>query len=299
MAYHLLTLRSKYGYGDDEMLEGYYANASGYVYNNQKLSAVSNDIANAQTPAHKRQYFVQKVREQTAKYRTLDPALRKNTPPSFGVERAGAFRDFQSPGSVLPTDNPLEVAISSELTNAFFAVQGTPEDGADTCYTRYGKFSLTPPDPNNGNVYLTLANRLALREDGTAIEVDPAAGPIHINPNGDVVQGDNTITRIPLYRMNRSPDPLNQQSADLQNLEARGSHLFAIHPAKGTETFPFLIAVDDDSRPLVPRAIEASNVSSAEKLSELMALNQSASANQYAMKAHLETTNKLLQSNRI
>jgi flagellar basal-body rod protein FlgG len=199
------------------MFRSLHIAATGMAAQEAHLDGISNNIANANTVGYKRQ----RVEFQDLLYQTIrapgSPTGATTMDPSgvqlgSGVRVAGTARGF-SQGSLLNTDNPLDVAIEG---NGFFAVQQA--DGT-MAYTRAGSLQT------DGQGRLVTPEGLPL---DPPVVIPPDAQDVAISPDGTVtalVGGDTT------------PVELGQLSvATFQNpggLYATGHNLYRSSPASG------------------------------------------------------------------
>ena len=123
------------------MIEGLYIAASGGTKQFKKLNILSNNIANINTQGYKRDMLVYEERKSPLQQISLNGPNTKNLssllesdPTVSYVQVTRSLTDF-SQGSLIKTDNPLDVAIEG---NGFFVVD-TPQGNR---YTRNGNFHL-------------------------------------------------------------------------------------------------------------------------------------------------------------
>lgn len=146
------------------MDSGYYAACAGLAAQTQALELVAHNLANLATTGY---------RGQETTFRSLlagDRAVHANAlnvaVNDFGV-LSGSRLDLTS-GSLIPTGNPLDVAVSG---NGFFTVQ-SPQG---VLYTRDGSFHLTPTGQlvtSQGNAVLGEQGPVILPTGNAAISSD-------------------------------------------------------------------------------------------------------------------------------
>jgi flagellar basal-body rod protein FlgF len=152
------------------MDSGYYAAAAGLAAQTQALDLVAHNLANLSTTGYRGQQTTFRsllAGNGSASGNVLNTAIN-----NFGV-LSGTRLDL-SPGSLLPTGNPMDVAVAGSGFLAVRSAQGV-------LYTRDGSFHLTPTGQlvtGQGNAVLgeqgpvTLPNgKVAISSDGT-ISVD-------------------------------------------------------------------------------------------------------------------------------
>ena len=120
------------------MLRGIYAAAAGMINQRERLDVISNNLANISTTAYKRSQpvsrgFYQIFAEEVVRF----PSLRGSQAVPGGGSTLDATADDFSPGPLVDTGNPLDVAIDGP---GFFVVRAP----AGERYTRAGNFSLNP-----------------------------------------------------------------------------------------------------------------------------------------------------------
>jgi flagellar basal-body rod protein FlgG len=160
------------------MIRGIYTAAAGLTTATLRLGAVSNNVANAQTPGYKQDMLPDEVGKplDLARY-AVGPngqALGTiNLGPQVGVSQLDL-----TGGPLQETSNPLDLAIGG---TGFFAVQAA--DGT-TRYTRDGGFSLDSSgvlrardgsavlDTNNRQIQLPQGANVAVAADGTILSND-------------------------------------------------------------------------------------------------------------------------------
>jgi len=123
------------------MIEGLYIAASGGTKQLKKLDILSNNIANINTQGFKKDLLVYEEKKGSLHQALLNGSVMNNLTSSTGSDPAVSYVqvtqsqiDF-SQGSLIKTDNPLDVAIEGE---GFFVIN-TP---TGTRYTRNGNFHL-------------------------------------------------------------------------------------------------------------------------------------------------------------
>ncbi len=217
------------------MNRGVYTVTSGGLAALARLDAATQNLANVNTAGYKAERLVFRVKPLAPNPGDLlDPVLGRT---AAQVVQSETVRDF-SPGSVRPSGNPLDVAITGQ---GFFAV-ATPRGER---YTRQGTFAI------DGEGYL-------------------------VTPHGERVQGPNGDLRLPAGEPRFAEDgsiTVDGAAAgqlklvgfgDRPPLVPEGATLFA--PAPGVVPAP-LAAADVH---LHPGAIEAANVDIGSSMIELV-----------------------------
>jgi flagellar basal-body rod protein FlgF len=186
------------------MMEGLYIAASGGTKQLKKLDVLSNNIANINTQGFKKDMLVYEEKKnpiQQLNQNGFDPNMLNTfsgTDPAVSyVQVTQSLTNFEQ-GSLIKTDNPLDVAIEGK---GFFVVI-TPEGER---YTRNGNFHLDGTGQlvdKKGNMLMTRSEEPILIPFGTK--------QISINQDGSVFGG-----------IEIDPDPLGQlKIVNFNNLHA-------------------------------------------------------------------------------
>ncbi len=186
------------------MLEGLRTAAAGMAAQQQKLDAVSNDLANANTTGYKRVRvgFSDLLYEQAGR-----PAADGVT-VGTGARAVQAGRGFEQ-GSVRDTGNPLDVAIQGQ---GFMRVQ--LPDGRQAL-TRDGGLHV------DGNRRLVTATGAVL-QPAITIPEGVSEDQISISRNGTVLAAGRTVGRIELVSVR-----------NLAGLQSAGENAFVTTAASG------------------------------------------------------------------
>jgi len=214
------------------MLEGLYSAAAGMTAQQQRLDAVSNDIANVNTAGYKGQRLA---------FRDLAyVAERTGEGVRAGAGAAvGTIGRTSGQGAVRETGEPLDVAIAGD---GYLTVR-RPDGG--TALTRAGALRADAA----GDLTTATGERL-VPPVNIPRDVDPAA--VKIAPDGAVTAGARALGQIALVEV---PAPAGLQSV--------GDNLFATTAASGA-TRPAAGAS------LQQGALEASNVDMGDAMVDLM-----------------------------
>ncbi len=281
------------------MLSGYYANVSGMNYNSEKLEVISNNLSNANTTAFRRSLSVVRSRQENSGTKWIENDAGKRLPDISGIQRTGIFKIYKDTGTLQETGNSMDVAIPSELKNAFFSVNRSDPNDRGIYYTRNGTLGfglLDPRNPDSPNV-LYLGGHIALDEARQPIEIDPVNGSLNIGIDGMVQQGNTPIGELPIYRFNKSPDPNSILDANLQQLSQRGDSLYKVPEKLRNEFHPSRIEIGKNgaSRLIIQGVREGSNVNPITELVEMMEATKSYSSNANAIGQQVESLTKLFQ----
>ncbi len=174
------------------------AAASGLRARIESLDMLANNIANASAPGFKadREFFGQYMSAEAS-----DSPEGTNPPTLPVVERQ--WTDFAQ-GSLLPTGNPLDLAINGK---GFF-VANAP---SGPVFTRDGSLQISP----QGDL-VTLAGYPVQGQDGKPIHLDNSM-PVEIAPDGMVRQGGQDVSQLAVVDF-----------ADPAALSKRGNNYFRL-----------------------------------------------------------------------
>ena len=164
------------------MLPGVYAAAAGMITQRERLDVIANNLANVSTAAFKRaepisRGFYQVFAEEIARF----PGIRGSRDVPGGGSMLDVTNDDFSPGPVVDTGNPLDVALEG---SGFFVID-TPQGER---YTRAGNFSL-----NSFGQLVTQSGHSVLGQRGPILAQGES---VQISPNGDVLVDGNAVDRI-------------------------------------------------------------------------------------------------------
>jgi len=216
------------------MLQGLYAAASGMEADQNQLTAISNDVANLNTPG----YQGTEVGFEDLLYSGAGNASGTNQATGTGAS-ASIIGRSQAEGSLQQTGNPLDVAISGE---GYLQVR-RPD----------GSIGLT----RNGSLQLDSRGQVTDQEGNplvppVSLPKGVTPGDVKINANGTVVAGKQALGRIQIVTV-PAPNQL-QPDGDSQFSVTAGSG--ATRPATGST--------------LTQGAVEGSNVDIAQAMSSMI-----------------------------
>jgi flagellar basal-body rod protein FlgF len=196
------------------MVYGLWQSAAGLQVQEYRQAIIANNLANAETPGFKadRIAFQERLNAATARgdLRARNPVLDAMTGGLFETQ---VYTNFAQ-GNIIPTTNPLDLAINGD---GFLAVQ--TKDGPR--YTRDGRLAMAV----DGTLIHAASGRPVLSSEGQPITVDPASQTaISIDSSGRVSQGDRVAGTLALVDF-----------ADRGQLEKTGQTLFAANGQKSIE----------------------------------------------------------------
>lgn len=225
--------------------------ATGMLAQQSNVDVLSNNIANINTTAFKRQrtsfkdlLYMNERRPgaETSSTGTLSPS---GIQYGLGVSVGSVYRNFEQ-GAVIRTDAPLDVSIQGR---GFFTV--TLPNG-DTTYTRDGAFQ-----PNENGDLVTSQGYLL----DPAINIPPEAVDINI-------AGDGTITATVDETVTNLGQITTVMFVNEAGLEAIGENLYRETEASGAPAN--VTAGEDGSGALLQRHLEGSNVDAIESITDLI-----------------------------
>ncbi|NJO37068.1 MAG: flagellar basal-body rod protein FlgF [Rhizobiales bacterium] len=177
------------------------------------------------------------------------------------VQDVALVRDL-TPGAMIPTSNPLDLAIEGE---AYFVI--ATDQGER--YTRNGQFRLSAI----GEI-VTASGESVLDDGGAPIAVPPGSASVSIAPDGTVSTPDAILGRLGLVTFE-----------DLQDLEKAGHGLYrtdqAPLPAAGVS--------------IIQGMIEGSNVRPVVEMTEMMATVRAYQGTQKIIDAHHELERRMVE----
>ncbi len=172
------------------MSSGIYVAMAGAVAQSNALDTTANNIANAGTTA----FRADRLRFSQA----LTKAKGKDT---VYVKATGGATD-KSPGAIVETGNPLDVAL---VGDGYMGVQ----TAGGTRYTRAGNLSLDA----SGTLVTADGNAVRSTPEGKPLKVTPDQGAAAIHPNGDFYAGDTKIGTIELVQLD--PKTITREGSSL------------------------------------------------------------------------------------
>jgi flagellar basal-body rod protein FlgF len=280
------------------VLRGIYTSAAGMVVQQDRLDAISNNLANVDTTGYKRDTAIQKAFPELLLRRMSDDGVTQFPVrhPAFGsfdsapvvgsvgtgVETNEVYTAF-SQGGLKQTENSFDLALDGE---GFFVVD-TPYGER---YTRNGSFLIGPE-----GMLVTKQGYPVLGENG----------PIHLKLNNFVVDEDGVIfenadfaddpQRLVTMREN---EWLNSVEVDrLQIVQVRqprylqkqGDSFWRTTEESGDA------AIVTDGRPQIHQGfLETSNVNPVTEMVQMIEVNRAYEANQKVIQAQDQATSQLI-----
>ena len=262
--------------------KGIYPAVSGAMAQAQRLDTISNNIANANTIGFKRdeqtfrEYLTYleknddhiKVPKQVA---SIDSFYEQLGRDQSYVDSSGTYIDF-SPGVMLPTARPLDVAIDGEGMFELATPNGIR-------YSRRGSFNID----GNGILVNHLGHPVLTADEGNpeerVIRVNVNGGPVRIDEHGGVYQGGEFLGQLAVVQ---APHPQQWRKAGNGYFEWKSS---------STDS-PKLNYLENVS--LKSGFLEGSNVNIVKEMTDLISATRAFEANQKAMQAYDSLADKLV-----
>lgn len=157
------------------MSSGMYVSLSGQLALEKRLESIANNVANMNSVGY---------RAEGVKFDSvISHAGGQDVAFAGGAEGYVSRRA----GSMMPTGNPLDVAVQGD---GWLAIE-TP---SGTAYTRDGRMHLS-----NAGELLTVSGYRVLDRGGSPVLVDPSAGAVVIADDGMIMQGDRQLGGLGLF----------------------------------------------------------------------------------------------------
>lgn len=242
------------------MIRGIYTSAWSMMANSKKMDTVSNNLANVNTNAFKRDTVVFETFPEVLTKRINDTQSRLDPLATPGKMQLGSdvgeIFTYYRQGQLLSTNNKLDMAFK-ENNNAFFTI-GIPDEngGMKEYYTRDGAFSLNADKQlvdKNGNAVLGENGPIILNSEDFEVE-----------PDGYIIQDGEVIDRL-----------LIKEFTDVTTLRKYGENMVTTTDESEETEF---------SGEVIQGFIEQSNVNTVKEMVDMISVVRS-----------YETSQKLLQ----
>jgi len=274
------------------VLRGLYSATSGLIAQQRKHDSATNNITNLNTPGFKQVNVV--TRSFPEMLISLVRGSSDQSTSVIGSVNGGVFAEeglasFLQ-GDIMPTDNPTDIAILSNIQvpglqfdasgkalndqgelvfqpQAFFTVENA--EGEER-YTRDGKFSV-----NEDGEWVTPTGHRLLSADGQPLVINSLSGNIQISPNGRIF---DTVTGQQLLAAD-GVTPLSIRISVIENpheLIREGDGNYRIDP----NAEPARLLGIDDTVELLQGYMERSNVDATAQMVDMMSALRAYEANQ-------------------
>jgi flagellar basal body rod protein FlgG len=241
---------------------GLYQSAASLSALERWQDAVSQNISSGQVTAYKKrtvQFSAQAMGEVAQDKRAR---IGEGLPSYF--PRATYGISFQN-GEVEPTNRELDLALQGE---GFFVVQ--MPDGSKS-YTRAGELHVRPD-----RVLASSQGGEILSDADAPIKLNPQGGPLTVNHDGKLLQGDIPLGRLQVVKF-----------ADQTKLVSRSAGSF-IAPA-GVDPIPV------DAPEVLQGHLENSNISQLREMVDLVTISRAYEANQKLIQGSDDLLGKVLE----
>jgi len=237
-----------------------YILASGLFFQQRKLEKISNNLANIDTNGFKRElitaqaYYVKE--ENPPKLNQINSPQRAEN--NFVYPIIGKSKVDLSPGELIKTDNPLDLAIEGE---GFFSV----EVNGKTYYTRDGHFLV------DRNGYLVNQNGFPVLGEGGKIYIGrKPLSSVRVTRDGIVYVGTNRVAKLKIVA--------------LKEIKKFGNNLF-----EGKE-------IKTKNYTVLQGYLEGSNVNPVEEMVRMIETIRAYETFANGLKAEDENNNKLINN---
>ncbi len=263
------------------MVRGWYTAASGMNAQQQRLDAISNNLANVDTTSYKRDISISKSFPELLLRRTNDDGVYKNPFGSadvapiigkigLGVEMNELFTDFEQ-GSFKPTASDSDFALEGK---GFFAV----ETSTGERYTRNGNFTVGVEGylmTKEGFPVLGENGRIMLQDTKFTINKN---GEIYVRPIANTDADPVLLDRLKLVTFEND-----------RYIAKQGSSLYRDTAVSGPA-----LAAEGAERPIVTQGfVEASNVNVVNEMVQMIEVNRAYEANQKSIQTEDTMMSKL------
>ena len=233
------------------MVKALYSAASGMIGQQMRQEAVANNIANVSTTGYKKAIGAQRGFYQIYLDSLVAAELRSSDIPGGGMLLDATATDF-SQGPMEHTGEPLDVALDGP---GFFVIEGP---NARNLYTRNGHFT------RNENGELVTENGYRVQGEGGAITAAGAA--IVLSDDGRVFVDGSETGALQVVTFD-----------DPHRLFRVGDTMFAV----AEDVVPSIV----ETPKMVPGALEASNITVAREMLEMLTTMRTFEANQRIVRA--------------
>ncbi len=257
----------KGGHLGTNMIRGLYSAATGMLAQQAVQDALASNLANINTTGFKQDVPTFRALYDMAlnRYGGIDGAAAYVGDLGLGSTFDRTVTDF-SPGSLTPTQNPLDLAL---VGDGFFTVQ-TP---AGERYTRAGDFHIEPvPSPRGAQPVSYLVDDQGRRVLGTKGPINTgSAQNVVVTEQGDVLVNGSVVDRLKIV------------TAPPSQVRKEGGNLFSI---QGTP-----VAASPKVR---SGFLEQSNVSAVGAMVKMIAVQRAYEAAQRAVTSQDDELNKVI-----
>ena len=256
------------------MIRGLYTSAWSMLANSKKLDVITNNMANVNTTAFKKDTVVFESFPSLLTKRINDTTSPLNPSANIGTMQlssdVGELFTYYTQGQLTSTGSKLDFAISDDNTGesaspAFFTVgmQDANDNTLKEFYTKDGSFVL-----NSNNQLVTKDGNFVMGQNGP---ITLASGDFSVNDKGDVIQNGVLVDKLRIV-----------QFSDATQLRKYGDNLIQNN---GSEVTPFKGIVSQGFT-------EQSNVNVVSEMVDMITVMRAYEANQKVLQAQDSTLEK-------
>lgn len=256
------------------MVRGLYTASTGMVNQMARLDVISNNLANSDTTAYKKEGATSQSFDALMAIKINDSSVHYIPQPigklSLGVKIGETYTDY-SDGNLEETGNTLDVALNGR---GFFAVSYADENGMQSVrYTRDGNFAI-----NSDGILMTKDGDFILDSNGDTISI-PQGTEVTIDVNGTIFASGQEVATL--------------QMVDFENydyLKKFGENMYiAIDGA----------VMQDASCRVYQGYLEASNVNVISEMVEMISVARNYESNQKIIQSIDSTLEKAVNLGRL
>ena len=257
------------------MVRGLYTAMTGMVNQMNRLDVITNNLANSDTTAYKKegassqafdQLYAVKINDSSVHY--IDQRIGK---VSLGVKIGETYTDWED-GSFTETGNTYDLALSGK---GFFAISFASANGTESVrYTRDGSFTT-----NADGILMTKDGDYVLDSDGGLITIPTTAAEVAIDDHGVITADGEEVAQL--------------QIVDFENydyLKKYGENLY-IAVDGATETTP--------TARVYQGYLEASNVNAVSEMVDMISTARDYESNQKVIQSIDDTLETAVNLGRI
>lgn len=226
---------------------------------------IAQNLANSSTTGYKAEVPIFRSFDENLVAAVSDQGVSTVGPMGDGTAQDGSYTDFDD-GSIQPTSNPLDVALTGD---AFLAVK---TGQGQTAYTRDGALTI-----NSQGILVQIGSGFPVLDDrGQPISISGGSKKVQISRDGTVLVDGAPSATLGLFAITKANAPTRI-----------GSNLFSL------ATPPKAVTPDSDPNAAVDSGfLEASNVSVVREMVTMIACMRAYEANAKAVQAHDDENNK-------
>ncbi len=252
------------------MIRGLYTSGWSMMANSKKMDVISNNLANVDTNAYKRDTVVFETFPEVLTKRVNDTKSALNPSGEVGNMQLGSdigeIFTYYETGKSIETGRNLDMAVQNS-GSAFFTVNVPDGNGnMKECYTRDGAFVI-----DSNNQLVTKEGYLVMGENGP---ITLQGEDFSVKDDGTIIQNGEEVDKLAI-----------KDFTDTTTLRKFGSNLVEKTDATEEQTFNGLIAQG---------VLEGSNVNIVREMVDMITVMRSYEANQKLLQFQDNTLDKLV-----